>query len=1666
MPNYTAEEPNGYVDYAINIPVGVSSTTLALTGNDLTLVDTPTNDAPSAVSAVVAEAVTPVQAHITNMISLSSDANLSLVEDFYAGRTVLITKYISGSSGQVIEKKIKSYDATNRILMLTSDFLPQQLPEQGDLVSILGPVSAADQRSTTNLALIVLDYLTNKRYGAGLKEEQINKASFLQAARTCDTKSDIIATFTGSSGALNIGDSYKYVSTTFKWQGTITKVVNTAKIKEITFSSCIGKLTNMYSNIDARSIGDVIWEPRGSLYQVTTAGLQSSISTNSTVMASFSLVKVGAADTISLPFTNGNPIEYTLYDSDFVKYWKYLGWDSKDQRWATRHQGNILLDTSQPVFSNIGALLDHFNGILTFENGQFALSVETKADSDADLWWNFQNSAEGWIGSNVTILSAEDYITLTPTNLDPIIVKNGISFRGADNLIVRARVRRTAGSTWDGRVFYTTDAHSVFSASYYMDIADSTILNEWVNISWDMSTLTIGGTDWNDSFITGIRLDLGSSLTDVFDIEWLSIGSGLRVIEAEDIIGSVSIKDDGLSKSYNSLSASISDPQKNFASRSVSFFNSDFLSQDRGVVRSTSFKLDGITNYYNARLAVEQILRRSRYARTISLTLRPVALALTPGTLIRVKYPRFGWDIGKYFRIQNLTIMPDCLVEIVAEEHDDSIYFIQPSAKSPYTVDSNLEPEVRLPNSPPGIAATNTSSSNQQVNKVTLSWTGSTGNKDSTFYEVWRGASTSNPNTPIASGAVKIGVVPGTQVDDSVSPPRVTFVDNEVISPSYYYWLRTGNRLLPQTAGVDPKTYFSSFAPGVLGTIDLVDITGSVTSVVTESYSLREELDTNAISALHDVVTQYRDNKAVTEDVASHYLELGASIGDNSASITQESIVRASADSAIALDVTTLTSTVQNPVTGLAAVASDLSDTVTRVESTEEGLVTSAARTDTLFTALDVPQSDNYNGLTTYNTGDGVIYLTVPYVANTAGITGITPGTTIPDPWTKIILTSAAIQENNVARIGFCVDGAGDLTNHKNATLCIAAGYTWSGDTSLAAAVKALRVEQPGGTFASIETATSVIAGDVTGLNASYSVKVDVNGRVSGFGIASSGNTAVPTSEFVVIADKFSIVDPTSTGLVPLVPFQVSAAKIYMGTDVVINGDLITIGTIDAARLSIGSGDVGLDNVENLNAQSQAQTGLTAGTIITGGGITLNAGGNIKGGQTAYNTGTGFFLGYSTGYKFSIGNGLTKGLTWDGTNLRIAGDVLIGGTIASTVTSGAAAGATANQASTATILGGTLTGNVSGTVNSVAAATVTSGAASGATANQDSTGTILGGTLTGNVSGTVNSVAAATVTTGAASGATALTKTAKLDTSGNIASGLSLQATGSISSGQTAYNTGTGFWLERNAGIPRFSIGSAANFITWNGTSLAVKGSITVGTTTLSEANTINSNTTASNVGLGSVQNLSAQGQAQTGLIAGTIITGGGITLNAGGNIKGGQTDYASGTGFFLGYSAGYKFSIGSATKYMRWDGTTLSVSGNIVAGATIASSVLDASIDKYSLVSPGIYVLWISPDGITYNPAITSGGTAIQTQTVTIYGNGIEAIVNWQWTASNVNSSTADTISAGAFSGVSTGWTASSPTGLGTKLAEVLITHTATGIVTTLVANIIVLTISGGGGK
>ena len=108
---------------------------------------------------------------------------------------------------------------------------------------------------------------------------------------------------------------------------------------------------------------------------------------------------------------------YSLYDCDDVLYWRYVGWDEKEQHMATRHQTNMNVNTANTVFDNVNTMLQQFNGILSYSGGRYKLGVEsTKAP-------------------NVSVEHSNNTFTPSLITEDQIIGKIDITDKGVKNSI-------------------------------------------------------------------------------------------------------------------------------------------------------------------------------------------------------------------------------------------------------------------------------------------------------------------------------------------------------------------------------------------------------------------------------------------------------------------------------------------------------------------------------------------------------------------------------------------------------------------------------------------------------------------------------------------------------------------------------------------------------------------------------------------------------------------------------------------------------------------------------------------------------------------------------------------------------------------------------------------------------------------------------------------------------------------------------------------------------------------------------------------------------------------------------------------------------------------------------------------------------------------------------
>ena len=142
---------------------------------------------------------------------------------------------------------------------------------------------------------------------------------------------------------------------------------------------------------------------------------------------------------------------------------------------------------------------------------------------DSAVAFNFDGALDGWLAAGATATVEGSVVRLSATANDPTFSRSGISVVGATATSVRARIKRVSGTGWDGTVYYGTAGHGIVSG-YRKTVSSSPVSNEWMVVEWDMSDLTAGGSDWVASTITSIRLDLGVTSADVFDIDWIAVG--------------------------------------------------------------------------------------------------------------------------------------------------------------------------------------------------------------------------------------------------------------------------------------------------------------------------------------------------------------------------------------------------------------------------------------------------------------------------------------------------------------------------------------------------------------------------------------------------------------------------------------------------------------------------------------------------------------------------------------------------------------------------------------------------------------------------------------------------------------------------------------------------------------------------------------------------------------------------------------------------------------------------------------------------------------------------------------------------------------------------------------------------------------------------------------
>lgn len=232
-------------------------------------------------------------------------------------------------------------------------------------------------------------------------------------------------------------------------------------------------------------------------------------------------------------------------------------------------------------------------------------------------------------------------------------------------------------------------------------------------------------------------------------------------------------------------------------------------------------------------------------------------------------------------------------------------------------------------------------------------------------------------------------------------------------------------------------------------------------------------------------------------------------------------------------------------------------------------------------------------------------------------------------------------------------------------------------------------------------------------------------------------------------------------------------------------------------------------------------------------------------------------------------------------------------------------------------------------------------------------------------------------------------------------------STSYLAGGATGYLSGTGYWLGYSSGYKMHLGNPSGNYMAWNGSALTVKGSVFTGDVTVDTSGNVRGGQTAFDTGTGfwigydtgaykfSFGNASGSKITWNGTtltINGTVA---GLVMATGGSIRQGQTAYDTGTGWWLGDSSGAKLSIGnSAGSKLTWDGTTLTVNGNIVDARPYAAgsnpiAACSSTLYPSSGTMTKMFSIQVARSGTLTVGFGIGGGVAGGTTNGRIYRNG-----------------------------------------------------------------------------
>ena len=249
--------------------------------------------------------------------------------------------------------------------------------------------------------------------------------------------------------------------------------------------------------------------------------------------------------------------------------------------------------------------------------------------------------------------------------------------------------------------------------------------------------------------------------------------------------------------------------------------------------------------------------------------------------------------------------------------------------------------------------------------------------------------------------------------------------------------------------------------------------------------------------------------------------------------------------------------------------ASIRQETLTRLTEDEaivQQLTVQIARIDNNAAAIVTEQTTRANADTALSASISLISATVD--GNTAAITAESIARADAD-------SALAV---DISGLGVEVDG-------NTAAITAESIARADADTALSGLITTVtaRLDDAGGPGVSVEEAFIAQGNSIDDLYGEYTIKINVDGRISGFGLASTGTS----SEFAILADRFVVIDPSNNSVTGY-PFQVVGGNVYIRKAFIqtITSDQITTGSFITLSAQIANGIITTAKIGDLQVDT------------------------------------------------------------------------------------------------------------------------------------------------------------------------------------------------------------------------------------------------------------------------------------------------------------------------------------------------------------------------------------------------------------------------------------------------------------------------------------------------